>query len=273
MVAPSLKYVVLKEKTGYGKHVQGHTDNKALLFWILNSIRMVWTMIRREMELEVFILSLLSTYPTGAMPASVIFNLPLIAFHWKVALASLGICSSLPLIFFTEQETEREREHLLCGISSDAPSHCSVNTSKVPQTDPFLTCLLSLSQSFTRHVNIVTSIAFGNSQDWRHLFIEECPMPEIKKNHYLRNSVLPNAIRFDYRTPRIAHREEKKMKTLHNVLVFQIMALMIYMSNHSIVLSYWIVDFYYFAFITPAMCFCPLAFSTALVCWLLLWSV
>lgn len=164
----------------------------------------------REMELEAFATLVFST---GAMSASVTFNLPLIAFHWKVAPASLGMCSSVPLIFFTEQETEREKQRLLYGILPDAPSHCSVNTSKVPQTDPFLTFLLSLSHSFTRHVNIVTSIAFSNSQDWRHLFIEECPMPEIKKNRYLRNSVLPNVIGFDYRTPRIAKKKSpKKLK-------------------------------------------------------------
>lgn len=116
----------------------------------------------REMELEAFATLVFST---GAMSASVTFHLPLIALHLP-----LWVCVPLYHRFFYwigDRETE---QHLLYGILPDAPSHCSVNTSKVPQTDPFLTFLLSLSHSFTRHVNIVTSIAFSNSQDWRHLF-------------------------------------------------------------------------------------------------------
>lgn len=169
---------------------------------------MFLTTMMREMELEAFATLVFST---GAMSASLTFNLPLIAFHWKVAPASLGMCSSVPLIFFLLNRRQRERGNTcsmgffltprLTALSIPQRCHRQILFS--------LFCSLSLSHSFTRHVNIVTSIAFSNSQDWRHLFIEECPMPEIKKNRYLRNSVLPNFIGFDYRTPRIAKKINK----------------------------------------------------------------
>lgn len=164
------------------------------------------------MELDVF--AALQSSPTGAMPASVTFNLPLIAFHWKVAPASLGMCSSVPLIFLLNRR-QRERGST-CSVGFLLTPHLTALSipRRCHRQILFSLFLLSLSHSYTRHVNIVTSIAFVNSQDWCHLFIEECPMPEIKKNRYLRNSVLPNAIGFDYRTPKIAHRKKTENSTI-----------------------------------------------------------
>lgn len=101
----------------------------------------------------------------------------------------------------------------------------------------FCSFSLTLSLFVTLHVNVVTSIALGNSQDWRHLFIEECPMPDIKKNRYLRKSCA--ARRYRLWLLHTQNASQKKMETQQNIPGFPVMFLMNLMKNRRIVLTYW----------------------------------